>query len=115
MAGIALGAFPPFLYAPPRYVDEEVAVAPRRRPLALVALVLFLGIVVGTVVGEAIGVILPEGKLIRDVFVNSTDFHAGPVHIDLVVFSFTFGFSLRVNLMSVVGVFVVFGFLRYYW
>ena len=89
--------------------------APRRRPLALVALVLFLGIVVGTVVGEAIGVILPEGKLIRDVFVNSTDFHVGPVHIDLVVFSFTFGFSLRVNLMSVVGVFVVFGFLRYYW
>ncbi len=89
--------------------------APRRRPLALVALVLFLGIVVGTVVGEAIGVILPEGKLIRDVFVNSTDFHAGPVHIDLVVFSFTFGFSLRVNLMSVLGVFVVFGFLRYYW
>ena len=89
--------------------------APRRRPLALVALVLFLGIVVGTVVGEAIGVILPEGKLIRDVFVNSTDFHAGPVHIDLVVFSFTFGFSLRVNLMSVVGVNLVFGILRYYW
>jgi hypothetical protein len=89
--------------------------APRRRPLALVALILFLGIVIGTVLGEAIGVILPEGKVVRDVFVNSTDFHVGPLHVDLVVFSFTFGFSLRVNLMSVLGVFVVFGFLRYYW
>jgi hypothetical protein len=90
-------------------------VAPRRRPLALVTLILFLGLVLGTVVGEAVGLILPEGKIIRDVFVNATDLHVGPLHVDLVVFSFTLGFSLRVNLMSVLGVFVVFGFLRYYW
>ena len=89
--------------------------SPRRRPLAVVALILFLGIVVGTVVGEVIGIVLPEGKVIRDVFVSSTDFHVGPVHLDLVVFSFTFGFSLRVNLMSVVGVFFVSLLLRWYW
>jgi Domain of unknown function (DUF4321) len=90
-------------------------VAPRRRSLAVVALLMFLGIVVGTVVGQAIGLIMPEGKLIRDVFVNSTDFHVGPLHIDLVVFSFTFGFSLRVNLMSAVGVFLVALVLRWFW
>jgi len=81
----------------------------------VVALILFLGIIVGSVVGQLIGLVLPEGKVIRDVFVNSTDFHAGPVHIDLVVFSFTFGFSLRVNLMSAVGIFVVALILRWYW
>jgi len=90
-------------------------VAPRRRQLGIIALILFLGIVVGTVIGEVIGVILPEGKVIRDVFVNSTDFHIGPLHLDLVVFSFTFGFSLTVNLMSVVGVFIVSILLRWYW
>ncbi len=89
--------------------------APRRRPLAIVTLILFLGIITGTVIGEVIGVVLPEGKVIRDVFVNSTDFHVGPVHIDLVVFSFTLGFSLRVNLMSVIGVAVVSLMLRWYW
>ena len=89
--------------------------SPRRRPLAVVALILFLGIVVGTVVGEVIGILLPEGKVIRTVFVNSTDFHVGPVHIDLVVFSFTLGFSLRVNLMSAIGVFIVSVMLRWYW
>jgi hypothetical protein len=89
--------------------------APRRRPFAVVALVLFLGIVVGTVVGEAVGLLLPEDKVIRKVFVNSTDFHVGPVHIDLVVFSFTFGLSLRVNLMSALGVFVVSFLLKWYW
>jgi Domain of unknown function (DUF4321) len=87
----------------------------RRRPLALVALTLLLGIIVGTVLGEAVGLVLPEGKLIRDVFVNATDLHVGPVHVDLVVFSFTLGFSLRVNLMSVIGIFVVLVFLRYAW
>jgi hypothetical protein len=89
--------------------------APRRRPLALVALLLFLGIVMGTVVGEAVGLVLPEGKVVRDVFVNATDLHVGPLHVDLVVFSFTVGFSLRVNLMSALGILVVFMFLRYYW
>lgn len=89
--------------------------APRRRPLALVTLILFLGIVIGTVVGEAIGIMLPEDKVIRKVFTNSTDFNVGPVHLDLVVFSFTFGFSLRVNLMSAIGVFVVSVLLRWYW
>jgi Domain of unknown function (DUF4321) len=90
-------------------------VSSRRRPLAIVVLTLFLGMVVGTVLGEAVGLVLPEGKLIRDVFVNATDLHVGPVHVDLVVFSFTLGFSLRVNLMSVVGIFAVFVFLRYSW
>ena len=89
--------------------------APRRRPLALVTLILLLGIIVGTVLGQAVGAILPEGKVIRDVFVNTTDFNVGPLHVDLVVFSFTFGFSLRVNMMGILGVFVVLGFLRYYW
>jgi hypothetical protein len=78
-------------------------------------LILFLGIVVGTVVGEVVGLLLPQDKVIRKVFVNSTDFHLGPIHIDLVVFSFTFGFSLRVNLMSALGVFVVSFLLKWYW
>jgi hypothetical protein len=90
-------------------------VASRRRSLALVALLLFLGIVVGTVLGEAIGMVLPEGKVLRDVFVNTVEYHAGPVHLDLVVFSVTFGFSLRANLMSVIGIFAVLLFLRYAW
>ncbi len=89
--------------------------APRRRPLAVVALILFLGIVVGTMLGELIGILLPEGKIIRDVFVNSTDLHVGPLHVDLVVFSFTLGFSLRINLMSAIGVVLVSLLLRWYW
>jgi hypothetical protein len=81
----------------------------------VVALTLFLGIIVGTVVGEVIGLLLPEGMTIRDVFVNSTSLHLGPMHVDLVVFSLTLGLSLKVNLMSVVGIFVVWLLFRWFW
>jgi len=89
--------------------------APRRRPIAVVTLIIFLGIIVGTVVGELIGLLLPEGKAIREVFVNSTDLQVGPLHLNLVVFSLTLGFSLRVNLMSVIGIFITTPLLRWYW
>ncbi len=89
--------------------------APRRRPIAVVTLIIFLGIIVGTVVGELIGLLLPEGKAIREVFVNSTDLQVGPLHLNLVVFSLTLGFSLRVNLMSVIGIFITTLLLRWYW
>ena len=89
--------------------------APRKRRIAIIALVMFLGIIVGTVVGQVIGLLLPEGKVIRDVFVNTTDLHVGPLHVDFVVFSFSIGFSLHVNLMSAVGIFLVALVLRWYW
>lgn len=89
--------------------------APRRRPLAVVAIILFLGIIIGTVLGEVIGVVIPEGEIIRDTFIGSTDLHLGPLHLDLRVFSITLGFSLRVNLMSVIGIFLAALLLRWYW
>lgn len=86
-----------------------------RRPLGVVALVLFLGLVVGTVLGELIGVLIPEGKTLREVFVGTSDFQFGPFHLNLVVFSITLGFSLHLNLMSVLGIFLVSLILRWYW
>ncbi len=89
--------------------------AARRRSVGTIALILFLGIVVGTVLGEVVGLVLPEGKVIRDVFVNSLDYHFGPHHVDLVVFGFTVGFSLSVNLMGVIGLFAMILLLRWFW
>jgi hypothetical protein len=80
----------------------------------MVALVFFLGVVLGSVVGELIGLLLPEGNVIRELFVSGKEFRAGPAHIDLIVFTFTLGFSLKVNLVSVLGIIVVAFLLRMY-
>lgn len=87
---------------------------PAKRRIGMVALVFFLGVVLGSVVGELIGLLLPEGNVIRELFVSGKEFKVGPADIDLIVFTFTIGFSLKVNLVSVLGIIVVAFLLRMY-
>jgi hypothetical protein len=88
-------------------------VAAKRR-IGLIALVLFLGVIVGSVVGEVIALILPEGNVMRDLFVSGKVLKVGPLDLDLLVFTLTFGFSLKVNLISVLGIVFVALLLRMY-
>jgi hypothetical protein len=88
-------------------------VAAKRR-IGLVALVFFLGVIVGSVVGEVIGLVLPEGNVMRELFVSAKIIKVGPFDLDLIVLTLTFGFSLKVNLISVLGIVVVALLLRIY-
>jgi hypothetical protein len=87
---------------------------PAKRRIGLVALVFFLGVILGSVVGELIGLLLPEDNVIRTLFVSGKEFQVGPFFCDLIVFSFTIGFSLKVNLISVLGIVLVAFLLRLY-
>ena len=81
--------------------------------MGFVALTLFLGILVGSVVGQAIGLFVPEGSVAHQLFVNYESFGFGPATIRLVVFDVTVGLYVHVNLMSVIGVFLVAQLLRW--
>jgi hypothetical protein len=85
-----------------------------KRRIGLVALVFFLGVVLGGVVGETIGLLLPEDNVIRELFVSGREFQVGPVYLNLIVMTFTLGFSLKVNLVSVLGIIVVAFLLKWY-
>ncbi len=85
-----------------------------KRRIGLVALVFFLGVIVGSVVGEVIGLILPEGNVMRNLFVSGKTLTVGPAELDLLVLTLTFGFSLKVNLISVLGMVFVALLLRIY-
>ncbi len=85
-----------------------------KRRIGLVALAFFLGVILGSVVGELIGMVLPEGNVIRDLFVKGKEFSVSPVTVNLIIFTFTIGFSLKVNLISVLGIIVVALILRMY-
>ncbi len=87
---------------------------PAKRRIGLVALVFILGVILGSVVGELIGLLLPEDNIIRTLFVSGKEFQVGPFFCDLIVFSFTIGFSLKVNLVSVLGIVLVAFVLRLY-
>ncbi|GEM_PF-980619 len=85
-----------------------------RQSLGRVALVLLLGVLIGAVFSEVIGLFLREGSVAEQVFVRYQDFGLDVVTLDLVVIHFTFGLKFHVNLMSVVGVFIAAQLLRWY-
>ena len=69
----------------------------------LLLLLILIGASLGGVLGEMLKTISPEGPL-RNIF--STGFQLGlppPVTIDLRIFSFTIGFTLRANLLTLLG------------
>ena len=85
----------------------------RKLRLPVLALVLFLGLLIGSVLGRALGVVLPEGMW-RTFLVEGLGVALGPVTVDLAVFSFTVGFSFDINVTGVIGVLALAQVLRWY-
>lgn len=69
----------------------------------LLLLFIFIGAMLGGVLGEILRSISPEGPL-RNTFTEG--FHIGitpPVTLDLRIISFTIGFTFRANLLTLLG------------
>ena len=75
----------------------------RHKSFGFLVFMIILGMIVGSAVGEGIGAILPGG-VVKDFFLRSVTPSLDAFTVDLVVFTFTIGFSLNVNLMAVLGV-----------
>lgn len=90
---------------------------PRRRNVKIIALMIACGAIVGSLLGDVAAALLPE-SVVRDFFILSVDTAnyglSEPFVLDLRIFSITFGFTLRVNFMGVVGMGVAYYLLRYY-
>lgn len=90
---------------------------PRKRSVKVITLMLFTGAILGTVLGDVAAALLPE-SVVRDFFLLSLDTAkyglTDPFVLDLRIFSITFGFTLSVNFMGVVGMAVAYYLLRYY-
>jgi hypothetical protein len=86
-----------------------------RQSLGKVVLILLLGVLIGAVFGEVIGLFLTEGSVAHQVFVTGYQgFGLREVNLDLVVVQLKFGLTINVTLMSVVGVFLASQLLRWY-
>jgi hypothetical protein len=76
-------------------------------------LILFLGLLIGSALGETLGAVLPDGA-VRTLLVQALEYDFGPHELSLVVLSITFGFSLKVNVMGVLGVIILSQLLKWY-
>ena len=85
-----------------------------RKSLGTVTLTLILGVLIGAVVSEVIGLFLTEGSVAEQLFVRYVSFGPEVTHWNLVIIDVTFGFQIHFNLMSVIGVFTASQMLRWY-
>ncbi len=85
-----------------------------RKSLGTVALTLTLGVLIGAIFSEVIGLFLSEGSVAEQLFVRYISFGPEVTHWNLVIIDLTFGFEIHFNLMSVIGVFVASQMLRWY-
>ena len=85
-----------------------------RKSLGTVTLTLILGVLIGAVVSEVIGLFLAEGSVAEQLFVRYVSFGPEVTHWNLVIIDVTFGFQIHFNLMSVIGVFTASQMLKWY-
>ncbi len=76
----------------------------RRKSTGVLIITLFVGLLVGTVVGEILGLILPENDVVKKVLVDSFRYQFPPATLNLIVFTITFGFTLKFNIISLLGI-----------
>lgn len=76
----------------------------KRRGAGFILLVLLGGALLGSALGQLVGVLLPQG-VVRDFFVRAvTPGLTQPVTIDLLVMTLTLGFTLKLNIVALLGV-----------
>jgi hypothetical protein len=85
-----------------------------RKSLGTVVLTLLVGVLIGAIVSEVLGLFLSKGSVAEQLFVRYVTFGPEVTHWNLVILDITFGFQIHFNLMSVIGVFIASQILRWY-
>jgi uncharacterized membrane protein len=85
----------------------------RKKGIGFIFMVIVVGAVVGSAIGELIGYFLPDG-VVKQFFLRSVSVGFEPFVINLAIITFTFGLNLKINIISAIGVIIIAYFLRWY-
>ncbi len=85
----------------------------QKRSIGFLFLTLVIGGALGTLLGDLIGLALPEG-VVKQFFLQSVSWGISPFTIDLLVASFTLGFRVKFTISSVIGLGGAYYVLRYF-
>ena len=78
-----------------------------------ILLVVICGSLIGTSLGLLISYIVPNG-VVKDFFLLSKLIGWDPFYIDLSLMNFTLGLNINVSVLSILGMFISWYFLRYF-
>lgn len=83
------------------------------KPVLLAVYTLTLGAVLGTLVGEILGFILPEG-VVKQFFLLSKTLSVGPGTLNIIMLQLTLGLSITLNVISLIGIAIAYYLLRWW-
>ncbi len=84
-----------------------------KRSLGYIFIVLIFGAIVGTLFGNVLGLVLPEG-VVKQFFLQSVSWGISPVTLDFIIGTVTFGLRIKFNISCVLGLVSTYYFLRYF-
>lgn len=93
-----------------------------KRSIGIIALTLFFGAMLGTLLGNILALLLPD-SVVRNFFLfDFINFNlagllgsdTGVITLNLIMFSISFGLTLNFNVASVIGLATAYYFLRYF-
>jgi hypothetical protein len=82
-----------------------------KRGVGFFLLVLVVGAVAGSLLGEILGHVVPNGVL-HEIFSRGVSVGVPHFSVNLLALTFSLGFTLRVNLCTLIGLVTAFSFLR---
>ena len=90
----------------------------KNRSIKLVIFGLSAGAVLGTIIGDILFFLLPEGSAVKQFFMISYNISFGSINdshlIDLGVIILDFGFILKFNVCSIIGFGIAYYLLKYF-
>lgn len=77
----------------------------KKNSVGFVLIVIIAGALVGSAMGEIVAYILPSG-VVEQFFLKAVTASFGPGTLNIVILAITLGFSIKVNIMSVIGILI---------
>ncbi len=75
------------------------------KSIGFLIVTLFVGVLIGSAVGQIIGLFLPSEHIVVKALVSPLySYLAGPWDLNLIIIIITFGFKLHINFFSIIGI-----------
>ncbi|MFQ5640091.1 MAG: DUF4321 domain-containing protein [bacterium] len=84
-----------------------------RKSIGQIVLIVVLGAMIGTLLGELLTLALPSG-VVKEFFLKSALFGFGPTTLNVKLFTITFGFTIKFNIVGIFGIGIALYLLRWY-
>ncbi len=77
----------------------------KKKSWIFLIVVLFVGALIGSALGEVVAYLIPSG-VVKQFFLKSATASVGPGTLNIIIFTLTMGFSIKVNIMGIIGILI---------